>query len=173
MENNNSSIIYDRIYSDKFKKNLSDENIFNEYLEMNKEYLIEAKNEKNNVITKDHHILEYLIDLHDNNILVLEASVGHNRIRNKIHAFMSFAVPERYYEIMCETMENLLSRELLRDFHIERIYSEEFDDGMYIDKFTVFPSTQFPKRQRNFDHLKEITDYIITVMNSSKNQESE
>jgi hypothetical protein len=169
MGNNNSSIQYDSVYSDKFKKNLSDENIFYEYLQLNKEYLVEAKSEKNNSITKDKHILDYLISLHDSNILVHEASVGHNRKRDKIHAHISFTVSERYYHIMCETMENLLSKGLLRDFLIERVYSEEFeDDGMYMDKFTVFPSIQFPRKQRNFEHLQEVTDFIITEMNNAE-----
>jgi hypothetical protein len=169
MENNNSSIRYDGIYSDKFKKHLSDENIFPEYLKLNQEYLVEVKSEKSNSITKDKHILDYLIDLHDNNILVHEANVGHNRKRDKIHAFISFTVSERYYRVMCETMENLSAKGLLRDFHIERIFSDEFEDGgMYMDKFTLYLSTVFPKKQRNFQHLKEVTDQIIKAMNSTE-----
>jgi hypothetical protein len=174
MENNSSSTIkYDKIYSDKFKKCLSDENIFKAYLEMNKEYLIEFKNEKSNLITKENHIIDYLIDLHDNNILVFKANVGHNRKRNKIHAFLSFSVSERYYEIVCKAVENLFNRGFLKDFHIERILSEdEFeDDDIYIDKFTLYPIMLYPQKRRSYEHLKEITDYIIKAINESNTQE--
>jgi hypothetical protein len=164
MDNN---IKYDRIYNDKFKKNLCDNDTFEEYLEINKDYLIESKNEKN-MVTEDNHIIDYLVDLH-NDILVLEASVGHNRKRNKIHAFISFSVPERFYCVICKTVENLFNRGLLKDYRVERIFSNDFEDaGMYVDRFTIYPSTAFPVKQRSFQHLKQVTDYIIDVMNDSK-----